>query len=112
MCNLLLLSDYIHWRYILVSQNLYFHITLTGSVFILLPGCYVNINPTSVLAPPLVQVAKSGHVTFMELLLQHGCSANQQTEDGISALHLAVQHKSYQTVRLVETLRKYLLQPF
>ena len=60
-----------------------------------------------------MQVSKSGLITFMELLLQHGCSANQQTEDGISALHLAVQHKSYQTtLRLVETLRKYLLQPF
>lgn len=61
------------------------------------PGCNLNLRPSAILAPPLVQVAKAGHVAFLQLLLAHGCSANQQTEDGVAALHLAVQHKSPQT---------------
>ena len=71
-------------------------------------GCSLNISPSTVLVPPLVQVAKAGYVPYMDLLLQYGCNVNQQTEDGISALHLAVQNKSYQTtLRLVEILCEY-----
>ena len=61
------------------------------------------MNPSKVLAPPLVQVAKMGHAGYLKQLLNHGCTINQQTDDGICALHLAVQHKVFTTAESLVT---------